>query len=350
MRRKTDVIIVGQGLAGTLLAYECIQASLDFKVIDKGHDRASSRVAAGIINPITGRNYALSWHATELVEVALHTYSGLGDLLGKQFWYDTPVSRALFAAEDENTWLSRAGEKEAASFIGEVTDQLPEDEGIQGALSYGEVKQSGRVDLPGLISAMRHYLIETNRLISERMDYSALDIKADEIIYKGLATSHIIFAEGAQVVDNPLFNHIPWEPNKGEVLLCRIKNFNFPYLLRHRIFIAKLFEDLFWCGSAYSNHFDHPYPTTTEGSRLFDQLKKILPQHEITIEDHQAAVRPSIKGRRPVVGHHPDYHNVYILNGLGTKGSSLGPYFAKALMNLIHNGHALEHEVVQWLV
>ena len=350
MRTKVDVIIVGQGLAGTLLAYECIKSGLHFIVIDKGHQHASSRVAAGIINPITGRSYALSWHFSVLLEAALPTYRGLADLLGQQFWYDTPVSRVLFTAEDENTWLSRAGDKEAASFIGEVSNQLSGGQGIQDALSYGEVKQSGRVDLPGLICAMRQYLIKTNRLIPERMDYSALDIKASEITYKELASSHIIFAEGANVVQNPLFNHIPWEPNKGEVLLCRIKDLNIPYLLRHRIFVVRLHEDLFWCGSAYSNNFDHPYPTIEEGYRLFDQLKKIIPNHEITVADHQAAVRPSIKGRRPVVGKHPDYQNVYILNGLGTKGSSLGPYFAKALMNNILYSGVLESELSQWLI
>ena len=46
---------------------------------------------------------------------------------------------------------------------------------------------------------------------------------------------------------------------------------------------------------------------------------------------HKAAVRPATLERRPFVGLHPHVPQVGILNGMGTKGTSLAPFFAHQL-------------------
>jgi glycine/D-amino acid oxidase-like deaminating enzyme len=53
------------------------------------------------------------------------------------------------------------------------------------------------------------------------------------------------------------------------------------------------------------------------------------------ILDHFAAVRPATLERRPFAGFHPKYPQVGILNGLGTKGCSLAPWFASELTEKI---------------
>ena len=56
------------------------------------------------------------------------------------------------------------------------------------------------------------------------------------------------------------------------------------------------------------------------------------------IIDHQAAIRPANIERRPFAGFHPLNNRVGILNGMGTKGCSLAPFFAKQLVdNIIYN-------------
>ena len=49
------------------------------------------------------------------------------------------------------------------------------------------------------------------------------------------------------------------------------------------------------------------------------------------IVEHRASVRPATLERRPFVGLHPLHKNVGILNGMGTKGCSLAPFFARQL-------------------
>ena len=61
--------------------------------------------------------------------------------------------------------------------------------------------------------------------------------------------------------------------------------------------------------------------------------------------EHFAGVRPTVKDRRPLVGLHPNHPNMYILNGLGTRGVMLGPFLAHQLFNYIENNIPLDEEI-----
>ena len=59
------------------------------------------------------------------------------------------------------------------------------------------------------------------------------------------------------------------------------------------------------------------------------------------VVDHRASLRPANLERRPFVGFHPLYPQIGIFNGMGTKGCSLAPYFAKQLVDHIQKGTTL---------
>ena len=61
--------------------------------------------------------------------------------------------------------------------------------------------------------------------------------------------------------------------------------------------------------------------------------------------NHVAGVRPTVKDRRPLVGRHSEYKNLYMLNGLGTRGVMIAPYVAKELFEFIENDEALDIEI-----
>src|SRR5690242_11970068 len=76
-----EFLIVGQGICGTWLSYYLQQEKRSFVVIDNKQENSASRVAAGIINPVTGRRIVKTWMIDELLEFMVPAYRELGDRL-----------------------------------------------------------------------------------------------------------------------------------------------------------------------------------------------------------------------------------------------------------------------------
>ena len=100
-------------------------------------------------------------------------------------------------------------------------------------------------------------------------------------------------------------------------------------------------KDLFWIGSNYQWEFDNADPTNDFREKTEELLKNWL-KIPFKIIDHYAGIRPATLERRPFVGIHPQLSNIGILNGMGAKGCSLAPFFAKQLTELLLNNNAIE--------
>ena len=61
-----DYIIVGQGICGTFLSWNLLKKGKSVLVIDEANPYSSSKVANGVINPVTGRRIVTVWMADEL--------------------------------------------------------------------------------------------------------------------------------------------------------------------------------------------------------------------------------------------------------------------------------------------
>jgi glycine/D-amino acid oxidase-like deaminating enzyme len=77
---------------------------------------------------------------------------------------------------------------------------------------------------------------------------------------------------------------------------------------------------------------------------LIEKLNDIL-NSEYEIINHEANIRPTTKDRKAIVGEHYDHKNMFILNGLGTKGVMHAPYLAKQLLAHINLGSDIEKEI-----
>jgi len=93
-------------------------------------------------------------------------------------------------------------------------------------------------------------------------------------------------------------------------------------------------NNLFWFGSNYQWSFANADPSKEFYEQAERHLKAWLKLPFIILE-HKASIRPATLERRPFVGMHPLYPKVGILNGMGTKGCSLAPFFAKQLADHI---------------
>ena len=62
-----DYIIVGQGIAGTVLAQTLLKQGKSVIIIDKKELSKASKIAAGLYNPVVFKRLVKSWMADDLV-------------------------------------------------------------------------------------------------------------------------------------------------------------------------------------------------------------------------------------------------------------------------------------------
>lgn len=337
--KHADYIIVGQGIAGTLLAHFLEEEGQTVFVIDQYRPNSASQVAAGIINPITGRRYVKSWRVDELLPFARKTYRQLEHQLGVSVFHERNIIRTLFNQGEENDWLARSGDPAYAPYM--------QDQPVLGqyatktvlAYSYGEVTQSGQTDLSALTKAYRAALQSRAALLEAGLDYNQLEVAKDQVTYAGeVSAPKLIFTEGHRGSSNPYFSYLPFGGAKGEVLIVRAAGADFEKILKHRVFIVPLPEpDLYWVGSTYDWKFEDAQPTDRGRAFLEQRLRDVL-HLPFEVVAHRSAIRPTVKDRRPFLGSHPDFPSLAIFNGLGTKGASLGPFWAHHLAaHLVHH-------------
>lgn len=389
----TDVLIVGQGICGTFLHLELERAGLSCVVIDEERPFTASRAAAGLINPVTGRRIVKAWMIDELLPFAQEAYremgerlgagggSGVGDGVGAGGGFGAgdgsgagtgasfmrPVSLVDFfpTAQMRLAFLKRF--EEDPQYLRLPEDEHAWDAGFRYELGYGLIGPCWLVDMPGLLGAARRRMKERGVLREERFTLEELQID-ESVIYRDVHARWIIFCDGMESFTNPYFSRLPFAPNKGEVLIVEIPGLAGvagaagrggaagragaaaggvteagagQAVFKKGISLVPWKEGLYWVGSSYEWSFTDAAPTAAFRQRTEAVLAEWLRLPFRTVE-HFASVRPATLERRPFVGLHPVHPAVGILNGMGTKGCSLAPYFARQLVQRLSKGVAIQ--------
>ena len=331
---ETDFLIVGQGLAGTLLCFELMQSGYSVKVVDNQHFESATMVAAGLINPITGRRIVKAEQIDVFLPIAKSTYQQLEHFLGIKLWTELSVLWSLTSVKEENDWYLRAaqiGIKEYISLNTAAKDILTK---VKNVSSFGEVRHAAQVNISHLISAFAQKLLSENRLIQENFDFEALVIASDKVIYKGCEASKIVFCEGHRGRFNPLFKDLGFAVAKGEALIVKIDDLPSNYILKNNITLCPLPDGTFWVGSNYEWNPINSQPSAAIRKEFEKELQDFLAVGFDVIEQ-RAAIRPTTKNRQVLTLFHPEYPNVAMFNGLGTKGTSIAPYWAKHFVKML---------------
>jgi glycine/D-amino acid oxidase-like deaminating enzyme len=153
-----------------------------------------------------------------------------------------------------------------------------------------------------------------------------------------------VFSEGFGVKQNPYFKDIPLNGTKGEVLTIKAPNLKIDYAIKSSVFIIPIGNDLYTVGSTYKWDDKTNTPTDRAREELLSKLKTFI-TCDFEIVEHVAGIRPTVNDRRPLLGRNSNHQNLYVLNGLGTRGVMIAPYVAKALFNFIEKGEELDKEI-----
>jgi glycine/D-amino acid oxidase-like deaminating enzyme len=339
---NTDILIIGQGISGTFLSYYLQKANKDFLVIDNNDIRSSSRLAAGVINPVTGRRLVTVWMADEILPNAWNAYQAIGKDLEITAifqrsiidFFPNPFMREGFLQKIESGDI----------YVHAFPEQNHFNHFFRYEFGCGEIRPAYTVNLEALLPAWRRRMIEAKVLIEENFDIGDLHIEPQKIRYRNITANKIIFCDGAPGAENPFFGQLPFAPNKGEALVVHVPGLEDQYVYKKSMMMVPMLEkDHFWIGASYLWDFKDASPS----AEFLDNTTRLLKEWlrlPFTIVEHRAGLRPATLERRPFVGLHPKHPEIGILNGMGTKGYSLAPYFANELVNHIYSGAAIVKE------
>lgn len=343
--KKVDAIIVGQGISGSLLSAEFLKNGKSVLVIDEEKKSTSSKVAAGLYNPIVFKRVVKSWMIDELLPVLHESYAYMEKCCHQSFHTNRKIMKLFVNDEEKEQWQKKSLDENYEAFLQKEISNENFNDCVKPHHGLAYVNNAGNVDVKLMITCWASYLKNKNSFVSTHFNYNDVELLANGLRWKEFEANYLIFCEGYQAINNPFFTNLPFVPAKGEVLTVRINELNTnTHVLNKGVFILPEKDQLFKVGATYVWDKINE-ETTSEGLlELTQKLEKVI-QTNYTVVNQEAGIRPSTKDRRPLVGKHPNLPQLCILNGMGTKAVLLAPYFAKQLFEHLYLKKNLHPEV-----
>lgn len=340
---EVDFLLVGQGLAGTVLSHRLLALGQKVMVIDLPGGNQSSRIAAGLYNPITGKKMVKSWNADLLFPEIEPLYTELEELLDAKFLYKKNIYRPFLNIEEQNEWMGKTGDPGFEPYFERIFSKeiYPEVTNPFGGIL---LKNSGYVDINTLLTAYSEYLTQNNALLESVFEEESLEIGKSGVSYKGISAKGIVYCNGLGAMKSRYFSNLPFAPVKGEILDI-IQRFHPDEIINRGVFRITLPNGNQRVGSTYTWHDMDQGPTENAKNELLEKLEKLVLAKVLSIQSHRFGIRPATKDRKPFLGEHPDFPGVYIFNGFGAKGVSLIPYYSNMMAEMLLYGHQPEKEV-----
>ncbi|MGB0524895.1 MAG: NAD(P)/FAD-dependent oxidoreductase [Flammeovirgaceae bacterium] len=338
-----DYLIIGQGIAGTNLAFTLLDHSKKVLVVDQPKPFTSTKAAAGLFNPITGRKLTKTWLA-DLIFPYLHQFYPQQEArLQCTFFHQIPIYIPFDSVEKQNTWVAKSGEISYHDYI----LQSPSEKYV-GKLNthFGgmELKQAGYVDTNSYLAAAAGFFKQHHMLQHTFITPQALNLADGKVAWKGLSFGKVIFCDGAFNADNALFDWLDYRRVKGEILRVKFQGDAFEQIINRGCWVIPQLDKTYKVGSTFEFNQLDTTPTEKGKLQVMEKLEALVTlPYEVL--DHWAGIRPATYDRRPFVGLHPKYPQVGLFNGMGAKGISLTPYLAQHFYAFLEEGKPLMPEI-----
>jgi len=330
-----NILICGQGLSGTLLAARLLELGMRVTLIDPASLTTSSRVAAGVIHPITGRRLTKSWRLDELLPFAINTYKKQEAFLKEKFYHDIRTLELFKDVAHRNDWLGRSADPEFSPYIGNECFPSEIPNGVVNEKGGIWITKGGWLDTNTFLDAWRKYFHQENILIESTIEEDEIHFTDKAAIWDGKEYDAVIDCRGIGSYFGKWFSDLPFNPAKGELVTIHCEELTTKDILHKTVkLIPTNVPHEFICGATFSWEEFSTTPTEEGRKELEQKIGKLI-QLPYTIVKHVAGVRPATDDRRPFVQEHETIKRLFILNGFGAKGVLLAPYFANELSQLI---------------
>jgi glycine/D-amino acid oxidase-like deaminating enzyme len=335
-----DFLIIGQGLAGSLLAWELMQRGCKVVIVDNGEENAS-QVAAGLINPVTGMRFVKSADVDTLLPTAKHCYSQLTDFFQQAFYIEKPMLRLFRSDSEYKNAAKRLTNPDYSAYLGDIHSPGNTSDTPLTPFGFLEQQQTGYLLTRPLLNSLKAFFIDHNSYRQADFDYRDIQFEPS-LRWQDISPKQIIFCEGYQATQNPWFSWLPFQPVKGEILTLEHQSSMPDKILIYGNWLIPLNGHRIRIGATFDRENLNTQTTEQGKNDLLNALSQVSPDlSHVTLIDQQAHIRPCTLDKHPFIGSHPTHKQLAIFNGFGAKGSLQIPWHSQRFADVLLNGSPL---------
>lgn len=308
-------LIVGSGITGTILAWKFYQKNIPFELWTDSQIPTASNVAAGLINPITGKRLAKIENYESVLQTALKTYYEMENFFGISLVKAHKIYRFL---EDEELRYHYEQKKNLKEFQNYWS--LKKNEQLYGLSVEGDfmvIEPAYRIRLFWIFNTIHEYFKKIG-VFFYRSFFDNQEYKEFEKVF---------LCRGYKESEYELFPELKWENAMGEIIVFYSKGLQLQEIYQHqKLTIIPLGNDYYWLGATYLRE------TNWENYQPTYELENFLRAHlrvDYQIIHKHLGIRPILKERKPLLKVSTQNERYYLVNGMGSKGTLWAPYFVE---------------------
>lgn len=346
----TDVLIVGGGVIGLLLAKDLVQRDLSVRVVDKGEmGTEASWAGGGIVSPLYPWNYSTpitalaSWAQTAYPALATELLEATG--IDPQF---NPCGMLMLDPPDRDSIVSWADSNEKPFKLLSHSSAITQEPAVQ--MAFGEAvwwPQIGNIRNPRLLQSLTAFLqahslcsLEAHTTVQSfvSLDQGRVGVKTTD---KMLEADQVVVCAGAWAGDLLAGIGVSSQisPVKGQMIVFEPKPDLIRSIILHegRYLIPRLDGRIVVGSTLEHSGFDK---STSEEARLslLDKAYQLVPAlQDVAVEAHWAGLRPGAPHGIPYIGKVPGWDNLYVNAGHFRNGLVLAPASVRLMTNILLN-------------
>lgn len=338
-------LIVGQGLAGSALAWRLLHAGASCLVVDRPVGETASRVAAGLVNPLTGRKVRPEWRQEECLPEADAYYRETERELGGSWWQKTPIWRETEGEEQEELWHERQHDPASAPYAGPL---LPWPEGWSAPGRAAYTRGGAVLHAEALVNAMRSWLCERDCFREDTVEAQAVTAAPGDsggCVWQGETYDGVIWCTGYEAASGLALPALESRLSKGTIVDVELPGFSWEAGVLHFGHWLVRRGNCWRLGATYE--WSWAEPGVAEAAAVQELLCDLERRYEgeIRLVRARAAVRPIIRYSQPVAGPIPGRTGQYVFSGLGSRGVATSPWVARLLAAHLLEGAPLPEDV-----
>lgn len=349
MNLRTEILVIGAGIAGAAAAYHLSQR-WDVLVVDRaGIGLGASGAAAGLVNPLPGRRARPVWRARE----AIDSVDELIDIVGDEVRIGNKgiLRPALDSAQARRFKESASLHSDLSVWMeaSQIEERWPELRASYGALFVHRGKAL-------MISELCRRLLQN---VDVRSGWTLTDFEEEEQAIRARLTSDqgqimvsanfMLLATGAEFSMLEKTHDLLLHGVKGQTISAELADplpQDHPHVAGSGYIVAEN-ERRIVLGSTYEHDFMDDKPTSEATAAILEKTSRLLPLIESArVLEAQAGVRATVPGTRlPMIGPLPRHHRAWIYSGLGTKGVLMASLLSRELSSWLKNPETIPDEL-----